>query len=265
MLSPQDLKNAFLPNRVVSPTVMKGLAASQLLVFFLIWWQSPFVVLPQPGEVFEAFGKLWSEQGLGQELIVSIGLFSSSLLYTTLLSLALSYLTVIPFFRPLVLAASKGRFLGLIGLTFVFTLMIGGGHPLKVALLVFGMSVFFVTSMASVVEEIPRDAFDHARTLGMSEGRVVLGVVILGTADKALEVIRQNAAIGWTMLTMVEGISRSDGGVGAMLLNQNKHFHLAEVFAIQLTILLVGISQDYALGLIRQFLCPYASLTLERR
>ena len=48
--------------------------------------------------------------------------------------------------------------------------------------------------------------------------------------------MRQNAAMGWMMLTMVEGISRSEGGVGAMLLNQNKHFHLSAVFAIQLTI-----------------------------
>lgn len=265
MISSQDLKNAFLPNRVVSATTMKILAVSQLLIFLLIWWQSPFTVLPQPGEVSAAFGKLWSDQGLGQELITSVGLFTSSLFYTTVLSLFLSYATVIPVFRPLVAAFSKGRFLGLIGLTFVFTLMVGGGYPLKVALLVFGMSVFFITSMSSVVEDIPRDAFDHARTLGMSEGRVVFEVVILGTVDKALEVIRQNAAVGWTMLTMVEGISRSDGGVGAMLLNQNKHFHLAEVFAIQLTILGVGILQDYILGLIRQFLCPYATLTLERR
>jgi len=45
------------------------------------------------------------------------------------------------------------------------------------------------------------------------------------------------------MLTMVEGISRSEGGVGAMLLNQNKHFHLSAVFAIQLTILLLGLDR----------------------
>ena len=50
------------------------------------------------------------------------------------------------------------------------------------------------------------------------------------------------------MLTMVEGISRSEGGVGAMLLNQEKHFHLAEVFAIQLMILAVGLLQDFGIG-----------------
>ena len=54
-------------------------------------------------------------------------------------------------------------------------------------------------------------------------------------------------------------------GIGAMLLNQNKHFHIAEVFAIQIVILTVGIAQDYAIGALRNLFCPYASLTLERK
>jgi NitT/TauT family transport system permease protein len=37
------------------------------------------------------------------------------------------------------------------------------------------------------------------------------------------------------------------------------------VFAIQLTILAVGLLQDYAIGGLRRVLCPYADLTLERR
>ena len=99
----------------------------------------------------------------------------------------------------------------------------------------------------------------------MSEWRVVWEVVVLGTFDKAIEVFRQNAAIGWMMLTMVEGISRAEGGIGAMLLNQNKHFHLAEVFAIQLVILTVGLGQDFAIGFFKKMVCPYADLSLERR
>ena len=71
-----------------------------------------------------------------------------------IISLALSYATVVAFFRPLVDAISKLRFLGLTGLVFPFTLMTGGGYGLKVALLTFGMTTFFVTSMAQVVAMI---------------------------------------------------------------------------------------------------------------
>lgn len=260
-----DFASAFIPNRAVSKNTMRILIAFQAGVALLIWINSPFPVLPQPGEVAKAFNKLWFEQGLGRELWTSFTMNLEALGLTLVIALALSYLAVMAFFRPITAAASKGRFLGLIGLTFVFTLLFGGGHPLKVGLLTFGMTVFFVTSMASVVAEIPLEKLDHARTLRMNEWQVVWEVVVLGTADRAIEVLRQNAAIGWMMLTMVEGISRSEGGVGALLLNQNKHFHLAEVFAIQITILVVGMLQDYGIGALSRILCPWAQLELERK
>lgn len=261
----KNVLSAFLPNRAISAMTLRIIVAFQVAIVLLIWINSPFPVLPQPDEVLRAFRGLWFEQGLGRELWTSFSMNLQALGLTLLISLALSYLTVVPAFRPVAAAVSKGRFLGLIGLTFVFTLMVGGGRSLKIALLVFGMTVFFVTSMAAEVLAIPREKFDHARTMRMSEWKVVWEVVILGTADKAFEALRQNAAIGWMMLTMVEGISRAEGGVGAMLLNQNKHFRLAEVFAIQITILLVGLFQDYGIGVLRRLMLPYADLTRERR
>ena len=260
----RDFAAAFLPNRAISGLAMKILIAVQAAIVLLIWIGSPFEVLPKPWEVWSAFQNLWMNQGLGRELVTSFLMNLEALGLTVLIGLSLSYLTVLPFFQPVATAVSKGRFLGLVGLTLVFTLMVGGGRPLKVTLLVFGMTVFFVTSMAAVVQEIPKDKFDHARTLRMSEWQVVWEVVILGTADRAIEVFRQNAAIGWMMLTMVEGISRAEGGVGAMLLNQNKHFHLPEVFAIQIMILLLGLVQDYGIGVTKRLLLPWADLNLER-
>jgi NitT/TauT family transport system permease protein len=260
-----DITSAFAPNRTVSRTTMRILIAFQVAIALLIWINSPFPVLPQPDEVAKAFRTLWFEQGLGRELWTSFTMNLEALGLTLLIALALSYLTVLPFFRPITAAVSKGRFLGLIGLTFVFTIIFGGGRPLKVSLLTFGMTVFFVTSMAAVVAEIPREKFDHARTLRMNEWQVVWEVVILGTVDKAIEVLRQNAAIGWMMLTMVEGIARSEGGVGALLLNQNKYFHLPEVFAVQITILLIGMFQDFGIGALARLLSPWSRLTLERK
>ena len=92
-------------------------------------------------------------QGLGYELITSLTLNIEAIAWSTLISLLLSYLTVIPAFRPIALAVSKGRFLGLIGLTLIFTLAIGGGHTLKLSLLVFGMTVFFVTSITFLFDQ----------------------------------------------------------------------------------------------------------------
>lgn len=257
--------NLFLPNRAISASALWVVAGVEAALFLALWFLSPYKVLPKPHEVLGALGNLWMNQGLGQELASSFSLNVQALFWSSIISLGLAYLTVIPVFRPLVAAISKGRFLSLAGFTLIFTLMVGGGRPLQLSLLVFAISVFYVTSMASVIAAIPRSEFEHARTLRMSEWRVVWEVVILGTADKAFEVLRQNAAMGWMMLTLVEGIVKAQGGIGVVLAAGSKHFLLQEVFAIQLLILIVGLGQDYAITLARRMLCPYASLTLERK
>lgn len=226
----------------------------------LAWMASPWETLPGPLAVLAALRTLWFEEGMGPELFTTIKLIVHAMALTVVISLLLSYATVIAALRPLVIAASKLRFLGLTGLVVPFTLVSGGGYDLKVLLLSFGMVSFFVTSMAQIVIEIPQQQFDLMRVLGASELRILWEVVVRGTFDRALEVLRQNAAIGWAMITMVEGISRSDGGIGALILNQNKHFHLAEVFAILLVILLLGLAMDYLLGVVIRLLCPYAEL-----
>ncbi|ABF43320.1 ABC nitrate/sulfonate/bicarbonate transporter, inner membrane subunit [Candidatus Koribacter versatilis Ellin345] len=254
----------FSPNQVISKNTIRLLIAVQVVIAFLIWAFSPFVLLPKPGEVFKALSDLWS-QGLGAELITSFYLNLEAIAVATIVSLLLAYATVLPFFRPVVALLSKLRFLSLVGLTFFFTLMAKSGHQLKLSLLVFSISVFFVTGMADVIDCIPKEKFDLARTLRMGEWRVVWEVIVLGQIDKVFDVLRQNAAIGWMMLTMVEGIVRSEGGVGTILLDQNHHFRLSAVFAIQITILLLGLLQDYGIGLSKKLFCPYASLTLERK
>jgi NitT/TauT family transport system permease protein len=247
----------FLPNRVIDPMTALALVAFWVGTMLLVWLLSPFASLPTPREVLRALSTLWWKHGLGPELFTTIKLILHALGLTVVLSMLLSYATVVPFFRPLVAAASKLRFLGLTGLVFPFTLVTGGGYSLKVALLTFGMATFFVTSMAQVVVEIPRVQYDHMRVLGAGELRILWEVVVRGTLDRALDVLRQNAAMGWAMITMVEGISRAEGGIGALILNQNKHFLLAEVYAILLVILLLGLAMDYGMGVVTNLVCPY--------
>jgi len=256
--------DVFLPNRKISSSGMMIIVAVEVFIAIAVWVTSPFKFLPTPGEVFKAFSNLWMTQGLSHELFTSFMLNLTALAISAVISTGLAYLTVIPVFRPIVAAITKGRFLSLAGFTLIFTVMFGGGKNLQVAMLVAGVTVFYITSMASVIGSISKGDLDHARTLRMSEWRVVWEVVVLGTADKAFEVLRQNAAIGWMMLTMVEGVVRSQGGVGVMLLTNEKYFKLPEVYAVQLAILVIGLLQDGGIALIRKMVCPYADLTLER-
>jgi NitT/TauT family transport system permease protein len=261
----QKILNLFRPNQVIDRQTTWLMIAVQVVLALALWIFSNSELLPSPSEIIGALNRLITQDTLVQELFTSMGLSIQSMLIAIVISLLVSYATVMPFFRPFGYLVSKFRFLTLVGLSFVFTMFTHSGHQLKVSLMAFGITVFFVTNMVAVITAIPKSEFNHARTLRMPEWEVVWEVIILGKMDQVFEIIRQNFAISWMMLTMVEGISRSEGGIGTMLLNQNKHLHLDAVFAIQIVILLVGICMDYLIGVAKNMFCPYANLTLERK
>lgn len=253
------------PNAHLSHVTRRQIVLGECILLAILWVASPFTFLPKPGEVFRALGDMWTNYGLGSELITSLSLNVEALVVATILSLGMAYAWTIGIFRPPVVLFGKLRFLSLIGLSFFFTLATKSGHQLKLSLEVFSVAVFYVTGMVDVIAMIPKEKYDLARTLRMGPWRVLWEVVVLGQAGNAFDVLRQNAAMGWMMLAVAESLDRSDGGVGALLLTQNRHFYLAAVFAIQLCVLGAGIAQDYAIAGLKKLFCPYADLALERK
>jgi NitT/TauT family transport system permease protein len=65
------------------------------------------------------------------------------------------------------------------------------------------------------------------------------------------------------LLTTVETLVRSEGGIGVLLANQSKHLELALIAALQLVIFATGMLQDYALGAFKRLVCPYSVLKVE--
>lgn len=259
-----ELSRVIKPNAVVSDTTRFMLAGFWIAMFLFVWISGTTNLIPRPIDAISAYPALL-RQGLIVELIASIKTIGQGVLIATAMSLFFSYLTVLPLMRFPVEMFSKFRFMGLTGLTFLFTIIFGGGNNLKVALMVFFISTFFVTANKQIVSEIPREDMDYARTLRMSEWKVVYHVVIMERLNEAFEILIQNAAIGWAMVAMIEGIVRSGGGIGAMLLNQNKHFRLEEVFAIQLMILVIGLAMDWMLRYFKNLICPHVALSLARK
>lgn len=260
-----ELKRSFTPNQAISRRTLGILVSFWIFCLLYIWIYAAPEIIPRPPEVFTNFLNLYQNEGLSFELWKSVKTNVQVIFCSTLLSLLISYSAAMPIMRPFAEAASKSRFLGLSGLLVIFMSVFTGGHGLKIALMTFGMSAFNISNMGGVLNNIPKEVKDHARTLRMGEWEVVWEVHIRGTLHKAFDVIRDNAAIGWMMLTMVEGLVRSGGGVGKLLLDENKHLNLGAVFAIQIVIITVGMIQDYGLGGLKNLVCPYAHLTLERR
>lgn len=254
----------FRPNAELSPSSHRLLAVGWVIAILLLASALSVPLLPKPLAIVAAWKDLL-EHGLFHDLWVSFKLNVEAIIITTILSLLLVYASLMPAVRPFVAFISKNRAIGFVGLTLFFTLATSGIHQFKLSLLVYGMLVWFVTSMLTQLDAIPKEQYDHARTLGMSNWRIVWEVVVRGKADTVVDVMRENAAIGWMLLPMVEGVARAEGGVGVMLINYNKYLRLDAVFALIITILIVVLLQDWFLGLCKGLLFPYSTLDTEKK
>ena len=255
--------NAFSPLKILSKKSMLILVGFQLVALFVLWVFAPTFV-PTPADTAHSIVSLGGD-GLFGELVTSFLLNVQALAVVTVICLILAYATVLPFFQPIAKFFSLLRFLSLVGITVFFVEIFGRSpHGLKLSLLVYGVGVFFITSMIDVVKKVPKELKDLARTLGFSEWRVVWEVIIVGQVDQVFDVLRTNAAMSWALVPLVEGIMRTEGGIGTILLDQSHHFHMSAVVAVVIVITLMGALQDYGIGMTRKFLCPWADLRLER-
>jgi ABC-type nitrate/sulfonate/bicarbonate transport system permease component len=256
------LKNIFKPFSYVSRETFITLVFIETTAALLIWQLGCSALIPTPTRVFSSFLTLINSKPFFENFFSSLGMIFEGMGISIVIALVVSYLSVIPFFKPIAQFIIKCRYLTLTGLIFLFTLLTQDGHSLKISLLIFGIVPFFVTSLLSIINAINVQEYELCKTLRMNSWATLWEVIIVGRLDQVFEVMRQNFAIAWMMITMVEGLNMSEGGLGTMVIKSSKYIDLGTVFSILLVILLVGILFDVMLGLIRSWLFPYTKIEI---
>jgi ABC-type nitrate/sulfonate/bicarbonate transport system permease component len=260
----QTLKHIFEPLRLLNKRMLTLLIVAEVMLALVAWQLSGGGLIPTPAKVLAALGDIVQRADFPDNLFASLTLTIKGMGISILIALVISYLSIIPFFQPLAKFVIKCRYLTLTGLIFLFTLLTQNGHQLKLSLLIFGIVPFFVTSLLSVIDNIHAQEFELCTTLRMNSWMALWEVVIVGRLDQVFEVMRQNFAIAWLMITSVEGLSMSEGGLGVMLIKANKYVQLDMVFGTLVLIFILGILFDYLLGAVRHWLFPYTKLTVRR-
>lgn len=250
----------FKPFTIINRTTFALMAVTQVVFALAVWQLTPAGLIPHPSRILGALGELLPGRLLFDNLLVSLLLTIKAMFYSVAITLVFSYLSVIPFFNSIAQFIVKCRYLTLTGLIFIFTLLTRDGGALKLSLLMFGIVPFFTTSFLSMLVRIPAQEFELCQTLGYTRWETLYEVIIVGKADQVFEIVRQNFAIAWMMITMVEGLSMSQGGIGALLIKYNKYNDLPHVLALQAVIFGIGLCFDYLLGSLRRWLFPYTKL-----
>jgi ABC-type nitrate/sulfonate/bicarbonate transport system permease component len=215
-------------------------------------------LFPTPAQVWDGFKSLYSE-GLVVHIASSLGLFFQAMLLSLIVSLAVVYLSPLPALKPLAAGLSRIRYLPLTGITFYLAILVRDARTMQVSVLFIFMSLYFITSLLSVLKDIPQEEIDHARSLKCTRWEVLWEVVIKGRFDYVIDVLRQNLAIIWMMLVTVESILVAAGGLGVLIKNSDKFMNHGRIVALQLVILLVGLLLDSLLNIIRKGLFKYST------
>jgi len=254
------MKNIFKPFGVISKQTFAIMIVLQVAVTLVLWQTTSTGLIPKPANVAAAFGKLITTKLLLDNMVVSLVLTLKAMLYSIIITLFFAYASVIPFFKSIARFIVKCRYLTLTGLIFIFTLLTKDGSELKLSLLVFGIVPFFTTSFLAVIINIDKQEYELCKTLGYNNWQTLYEVIIVGKADQVFEILRQNFAISWLMITMVEGLSMSEGGIGSLLIKYNKYNDITNVVALQLVIFIIGLCFDFLLGTTRHWLFPHSKL-----
>lgn len=216
-------------------------------------------LFPSPQQVGRGFAELYQE-GLVVHVFSSIWLCVKAIVIAVIISLSLTYLSTIPIIHTVAKALSKLRYLPLTGITFYMAILISDARSMQVWVLVVFMSTYLTTSLLSMIDAIPQEEFDHARSLKCNRWEVLWEVVVKGRIDHVIEVIRQNLAIVWMMLVTVESILVAAGGLGFLIKNSDKFMNHGRIIALQIVILVVGLSIDFVLNYLRKAFFRYSRI-----
>lgn len=215
----------------------------------LLWWTF-FVpeasLLPALPDVLKAWGQLW-KSGLFVHIGATLNLMGWAILISLVVSTIFAYSTPIPILRPLGILLTKFRFNPIQGFTLFLTVATGGGRTLQIVLLVIFTSFYFINSLVHVVKDIPDEDIIRRKTQKMNDWQILWKVAIKDRPDYLIEVVRQNISMMLMMIVSVEAMDVSQGGIGALIIFTTRALAFPKIFALQFTILFMGIGIDYLL------------------
>ena len=233
----------------------------QFLIAFFFLQTNGNPVIPKPlGVIQEVWSIIWTS-GFTDNFLSTLFFIIEGMSVSIIISLAICYLFKIEALKGIGDMIAEFRFLSYTGIAFVLTVSLHDSGRIKLWVLVLCVVPYFITSLLSYFKSIDDKEYQLCYTLKMNQWQTLYEVVIKGKLHIVMEVIRQNFAYAWSMICFAESLYWAGGGLGTMLITENKHFRMERVFAILLIIMVVGLFFDYLFGVLTCFFFPYTNPT----
>jgi ABC-type nitrate/sulfonate/bicarbonate transport system permease component len=256
------MKELITPFESISKQKQLFILIGWIVTILAIWFLSTMDekhLFPSPAQVIKGMSELYSE-GLVVHIFSSLKLCFLSIFLAVILSMLFAYIWPIPLLKPVSEFVTKLRFLPFTGLSFYITMIVHDARNMQIWIMVIFLTTFLTTSLIAVISAIPQEEFDHAKSLKCSRFEILWEVIIKGRIDHVIDVIRQNLAITWMMLVTIESIVVAAGGLGFLIKNSDKFMNHGRIIALQIIILLIGLSLDWTINYVRKALFRYSKI-----
>ena len=249
----------------VSRAVYLATSVAVFAALFATWWVATAtgiikpIFLPSPGAVWRKMAELAFNGTLWQDARVSI--------YRMLAGFAIASAMAIPIgvmigcFRlweaavePLV---DFVRYMPVVAFVPLTILWAGTSDSQKFLIIWIGTFFQQVLMVMDNVKRVPRDFVGLGRTLGLSETRILLRIVLPSSLPGIWDTLRISVGWAWTWLVLAELIAATSG-LGYRITVSQRYFQTETIIGYILFLGLLGLATDQGMKALERLLFRYS-------
>ncbi len=214
--------------------------------------------LPTPSAVISAFTAMLVNEGLVQDILIS--------LYRITVGFGIATALAVPI--GIAVGANKSaealieplidfiRYIPIPATLPLFILWFGIGELEKI--LVIAASVFFQLSLmvANAIQSTPKEMIESGLGLGSSKWQIVTKIMYPYAKPRILDDMRISLGWAWSAL-MISEIIGSTSGIGHLIIQAQRLLQSDHVFSVVIIIGLLGLTSDFAIKLLHKALFPW--------
>lgn len=275
--NPRSIQSLLKP-KTIRPTVFWRLAEdipkplnTALIVTsiglpLLVWWLVTTFgnvdpkFLPSPGQVLEAFGRLWRTRELLKDTVASlwrvgVGFFFAALFSIPVGILMGSFPSIRALLEPLF---GLMRYMPAPAFIPLLILYLGIGEEPKITLIFVGVFFFNSLMVMDTVKFVPKDLIEATYILGGNRWETLTQVIFPHVLPGIIDACRINLAAAWQLVIVSELIAATEG-LGRRISVAGRFLKTEEIFVGLIVIGAIGLAFDLLFQYFLRVSCKWAS------
>lgn len=263
---PRRRKSSFRIGAGLSRPAYLGIAVAVFAGLLAIWWVASAtglikpIFLPAPGAVWTRLVQLSADGTLWSDAAIS--------LYRMLVGFAIASLMAIPIgiligcftvweaaIEPLV---DFVRYMPVVAFVPLTILWAGTSDVQKFLIIWIGTFFQQVLMVMDNVKRVPPDFIGLGRTLGLSEGKILMRIVLPSSLPGIWDTLRISIGWAWTWLVLAELVAATSG-LGYRITVSQRYFQTQTIIGYILFLGFLGLVTDQVMKALERVLFRYAS------